>query len=207
MVDFSFIGKEGVIAQYEDIISMIGYNVARYFKSKNFKNDKLCEMSTKDILLSYINRPDEDPSIWLKSMFDIEFNVELYKNSAVVWQPNWMYFYKVAKAAYDNGIKKIYVHTDKHVPMIENYITTFDVPVKYLTGDIKMVLQEHVNYTYLTTSPTNIKKCLEINTPIAITIFDDYMYLADIVASDTAEKLRKTDKFVSFSGLVSAGLI
>ena len=35
MVDFSFIGKEGVIAQYEDIISMIGYNVARYFKSKN----------------------------------------------------------------------------------------------------------------------------------------------------------------------------
>ena len=86
-------------------------------------------------------------------------------------------------------------------------MTVDDAVSKYLTGDIKMVLQEHVNYTYLTSSPTNIKKCLEINTPIAITIFDDYMYLADIVASDTAEKLRKTDKFVSFSGLVSAGLI
>jgi hypothetical protein len=55
MVDFSFVGKEGIIIQYEDIISMVGFNVIRYLRAKN-ANEKAMGMSLEDILLSYINR-------------------------------------------------------------------------------------------------------------------------------------------------------
>lgn len=208
MVDFSFIGKEGLIVQYDDIIAMVGYNVARYLKSKEYNNDKLRKMSTQDILLSYINRPNEDPSIWLREEFDIEFTVDKYKNSFVTWQPNWWYFYKVFKAAKDNGIKQLYVYTEKYIPIIESdYIKTFGVPIKYITGDIKQILSEHVNYTFMTASPSNILKCLDIEVPIAITIFDDFLCLADVVCDGIADKLREKTKFVNFSGVASAGLI
>ena len=63
MVDLSSMGKAGMIIQYEDIISMIGFNVARYFRSKGVSK-KLDNMSIQDVLLSYINRNDEDYSIW-----------------------------------------------------------------------------------------------------------------------------------------------
>ena len=56
MVDFSFIGKEGLIVQYDDIIAMVGYNVARYLKSKEYNKDELGKMSTQDSWVSYINR-------------------------------------------------------------------------------------------------------------------------------------------------------
>lgn len=207
MVDFSFIGKAGVIAQYEDIISMVGYNVARYLKSKDYDNEKLCKMSNKDILLSYINRPNENPSVWLKEEFDIDFVVDKYKNSFATWQPNWQYYYKITKAAYDNGIKQLYVYTEPHIPIIEEIIKTFQVPVKYIYGDLKKILSEHPNYTFMTASPSSLRKCLETEVPIAVTIFDDYMCLADIVIDNIGDKLRKTNKFVNFTGLVSAGLI
>lgn len=207
MFDLRFIGKEGVIVQWEDLIAMIGFNVARYLKSKEYKNDKLSKMSNEDILLSYINRPKEDPAIWLKEEFDIDFRVEDYKNSFVTWQPNWVYFYKLFKSAFDNGVKHLYVYTEKHIPMIETYIPTFDVPIKYITGDLKKVLSEHPNYTYMTASPSNVMKCLEIKVPLAITIFDDFMPLADVVANNVADQLREHNKFVNFTGLTSAGLI
>lgn len=208
MVDLSFIGKEGLIVQYDDIISMVGFNVARYLKTKNYDNEKLCEMSIEDILLSYINRPNEDPAIWLKEEFGIDFDIERYKDSAVAWQPNWVYFYKVFKAAYENNIKDLMIYSEKEIPMIQKYIeTTFDVPIKYITGDIVQILKEHMNYTFMTSSPTNIRKCLTIDVPIAITIFDDFMYLADIVIENVADQLRENNKFVNFTGLVSSGLI
>jgi hypothetical protein len=59
----------------------------------------------------------------------------------------------------------------------------------------------------MTASPSSLRKCLETEVPIAITIFDDYMCLADIVIDNIGDKLRKTNKFVNFTGLVSAGLI
>lgn len=207
MFDLSFIGKEGVIAQWDDIIAMIGFNVARYLKSKGYKNNKLSKMSNEDILLSYINRPNEDPAIWLKEEFDIDFRVEDYKDSMITWQPNWVYFYKVFKASYDNGVKNLYVYTDKHIPIVEQYITTFDVPIKYLHGDIIKILDEHPNYTFMTASSENLKKCLEVKAPLAIVIFDDFMHLADVVVDGIGDKLREHDKFVNFTGLVSAGLI
>ena len=74
MIDFRDIGKNGLIIQYEDIISMIGFNVARYFRSKGISN-KLDSMSVKDVLLSYINRDDENYAVWLKKEFDIDISL------------------------------------------------------------------------------------------------------------------------------------
>lgn len=207
MIDLSFIGKEGVIAQWDDIISMVGFNVARYLKSKNYKNDKLSKMSSEDILLSYINRPKEDPAIWLKEEFDIDFNIDMFKDSMITWQPNWIYFYKVFKSANENGVKHLCVYSEKHIPMIEKYIPTFNVPVEYVHGDISKILSERPNYTFMTASPSNVKKCLDLKVPIAITIFDDFMPLAEIVADNIADKLRENNKFVNFTGVISSGLI
>lgn len=207
MVDFSFIGREGLIIQWDDVIAMIGYNVARYLKSKGYKNDKLCEMSNEDILLSYINRPNEDPSIWLKENFDIEFDLNRYKDSIVTWQPNWAYPYRIIKAANDNKLQNLCIYYEKDIPIIRRYVETFDAPVEYLSGDISKILSEKVNYTFITASPTNIRKCLDLEVPLAITIVDDFMPIADIVIEDVATKLREKNKFVNFTGIVSAGLI
>lgn len=207
MVDFSFIGREGLIIQWDDVIAMIGYNVARYLKSKGYKNDKLCEMSNEDILLSYINRPNEDPAIWLKENFDIEFDLNRYKDSIVTWQPNWAYPYRIIKAANDNKLQNLCIYYEKDIPIIRRYVETFDAPVEYLSGDISKILSEKVNYTFITASPTNIRKCLDLEVPLAITIVDDFMPIADIVIEDVATKLREKNKFVNFTGIVSAGLI
>lgn len=207
MVDFSFIGREGLIIQWDDVIAMIGYNVARYLKSKGYKNDKLCEMSNEDILLSYINRPNEDPAIWLKENFDIEFDLSRYKDSIVTWQPNWAYPYRIIKAANDNKLQNLCIYYEKDIPIIRRYVKTFDAPVEYLSGDISKILSEKVNYTFITASPTNIRKCLDLEVPLAITIVDDFMPIADIVIEDVATKLREKNKFVNFTGIVSAGLI
>ena len=207
MVDFSFIGREGLIIQWDDVIAMIGYNVARYLKSKGYKNDKLCEMSNEDILLSYINRPNEDLAIWLKENFDIEFDLNRYKDSIVTWQPNWAYPYRIIKAANDNKLQNLCIYYEKDIPIIRRYVETFDAPVEYLSGDISKILSEKVNYTFITASPTNIRKCLDLEVPLAITIVDDFMPIADIVIEDVANKLREKNKFVNFTGIVSAGLI
>lgn len=207
MVDFSFIGREGLIIQWDDVIAMIGYNVARYLKSKGYKNDKLCKMSNEDILLSYINRPNEDPAIWLKENFDIEFDLSRYKDSIVTWQPNWAYPYRIIKAANDNKLQNLCIYYEKDIPIIRRYVETFDAPVEYLSGDISKILSEKVNYTFITASPTNIRKCLDLEVPLAITIVDDFMPIADIVIEDVATKLREKNKFVNFTGIVSAGLI
>lgn len=207
MIDLSFIGKEGIIMQYDDIISMIGFNVARYLKSKNIDNAKLSEMSTEDILLSYINRPHEDPSVWLKDTFDIEFDINRYLDSEIMWQPNWLYSYKVFKAAYENGIKNIFVYSSIHSPAVERYLETYKMPVGYITGDITNILPKRMNYTFMTASPSNIRKCLKLDVPLAITIVDDFMPIADIVIDNVADELRKRDKFVNFTGIVASGLI
>ena len=111
MLDFSFVGKEGLIIQYEDVISLIGFNVIRYLRAKN-ANEKAMGMSVEDILLSYINREKESPDIWLKDEFGVEFKVEDYLDSMNTFQPNWLYSYRVFDAAYKNGSKKKAAHPD-----------------------------------------------------------------------------------------------
>lgn len=204
MIDMSFIGKEGLIIQYEDIISMIGVNVIKYFISRK-SNEKACRMSFEDILLSYINRDSEDPAIWLKNEFDIDFDISKYTQSISTFQPNWLYSYKVFKAAHDNGLKNLMVFSDLYSPVIEKYIETYQLPIMYVTGDICNVLKENINCTYLTSSTKNIKKCLEVEVPFVLTICDDYMYTADILSEKIDEKLRQKNVFVNFTSIISAG--
>ena len=128
MVDFSFVGKEGIIIQYEDIISMVGFNVIRYLRAKN-ANEKAMGMSLEDILLSYINREKESPEIWLKNEFGIDFKVEDYLNSINAFQPNWLYSYKLFDAAYKNGTKKLIVYSIYDIPIIKNILISYPAPV------------------------------------------------------------------------------
>ena len=78
MLDLQFIGREGLIIDYTDIVSMIGFNIAKYIRSKNTCK-KLDRMSIEDILLSYINRSTEDISEWLRT-FDIEIDLDEFSS-------------------------------------------------------------------------------------------------------------------------------
>lgn len=206
MIDFSFVGKEGLIIQYEDIISLIGFNVVKYFRSKNV-NDKACKMSVEDILLSYLNRTTEDISTWLKIEFDIDFDIKDYQDSVALLQPNARYAYKIFDSAYKNGIKNLIIHSNSYSPVIEKFVNAFQVPIKYTHGDIVPILNENKNATFITSSLSNIEKCLDVKVPIALTIVDDYMYLADLINNKFDERLRKQNVFVLYTSILSAGII
>lgn len=206
MVDFSFIGKEGLIIQYEDIISLTGFNIVKYFRA-NKANDKACKMSIQDILLSYINRPDYDVQKWLKNDFDIECNLDDFMESINTLQPNMMYSYKVFDAAYKNGCKNLIIHSENKSHVIERFIETYQIPIKYTYGDIIPVLKENKNSTYITSLPSNIYKCLDNQTPIALTIVDDFMYVADIIIKKIDEELRKKNTYVCYTSILSAGIM
>jgi len=207
MIDFSFIGKEGLIVQYEDIVSMIGFNIASYFKLKGV-NEKINRMSTEDILLKYINRIDENLDKWLFNEFGIEFNMTDYLDSKIAFRPNLLYAYRIFDMAYKNGIKNLIIHSEYESNAIRNFInTTFQVPVNYTHGDIVPVLKNNKNSTYMTSSTSNIRKCLDIHIPIALTIVDEYMYLADIITNHIDDELRKRNVYVCYTGILSAGFI
>ena len=206
MVDFSFVGKEGIIIQYEDIVSMIGFNVIRYLRAKN-ANEEAMRMSVEDILLSYINREKESPEIWLKNEFGIDFKVEDYLNSINAFQPNWLYSYKLFDAAYKNGTKKLIVYSIYNIPIIKNILVSYPAPVEFATGDIKSVLEKNINATLMTSSTQTLKRCLETDVPAAITIVDDFLHLAPAVADNIGDKLKEKNKYVSYTSIIKGGFI
>lgn len=206
MIDFSFIGKEGLIIQYEDIISLMGFNVVCYLREQK-AFEKINKMSTADILLSYINRSTEDISSWLKKEFDIDFDIKNYIDSFAMLRPNLLYSYKIFSSAYKNGIKKLGIHSNYYSKAIEQAIQTYQIPIEYTYGDIIPVLNNRPNITYTTASTANIIKCSDIEVPIAITIVDDFMYTADVLINKIDDKLRNNGKFVCFTSVLSAGMI
>lgn len=206
MVDLSFIGKEGIIVQYEDIVSLLGFNIVKYLRSKHV-NDIACRMSIDDILQSYFDRETEDVSIWLKKEYDIDININDYLTSEHTFKPNMLYSYRIFLSAYKNGIKNLIIHSNTYSPVIEKYIETYQLPIKYTCGDIIPVLKANKNSTFLTSSPSNIRKCLDINTPIALTIVDDFMYVADIIRDKIDEKLREKNVYVCYTSIISAGIV
>jgi hypothetical protein len=206
MLDFSFVGKEGLIIQYEDVISLIGFNVIRYLRAKN-ANEKAMGMSLEDILLSYINREKENPEIWLKDEFGVDFKVEDYLESINAFQPNWLYSYKVFDAAYKNGIKNLKIYSVYDIPIIKKILTSFPAPVEFVTGDIVPVLEKNKNVTLITASEQTLKRCLETDIPAAITVVDDFLHLAPIVIDKIDDKLRGRNKYVSFTSVRSGGFI
>ena len=114
MVDLSDIGKAGMVIQYEDIVSMIGFNVAKYFYKKG-ASEKLDSMSIKDVLLSYINREDEDYSKWLNKEFDIQVKPQKMLTSFLTMQPNLMYSYKVFSSSHLENINSSLGNNDDYL--------------------------------------------------------------------------------------------
>lgn len=207
MIDLSFIGKEGLVIEYEDIISLIGMNTINYLIEKDVEKTIDVRMSSfEDILNSYINRSDKNISIWLSEHFNIDFDLSKFGDSFAVYKPNLFYAYKLIPHAFMNGIKNLYIHSQYESNAVyQNIITSFDVPIQYVHGDIYDILKDKVNYTYITANPDNVRRCLDIDTPLAITICDDYMSMSPIVQEHVDEELRKRGKFVSYTSVLSTG--
>lgn len=208
MIDASFIGKEGIIFQYEDIISLWGFNTILKMKETN---EKLVRMSNTDILTNYFNRKIQNPVEYMKTEYglDIPSLDVLYKSKSAL-QPNLLYAYRIIDAGYLNGIRNFFIHSNQYSEVIDDYIkTTFaDFPVKYVYGDIVPVLKERSNMTYLTSDVDNIIKCKENDVPpFALTIVDEYGYTGNCIADGTINIIREKGVYVSFTGIISAGII
>ena len=207
MIDFSEIGKTGMIIQFEDIVSMIGFNIVRYFKLKGL--DVLKDKDLGDLILSYVNRECESYDEWVTKVTGKEIRIESYIDSVNAFHPSWLYVYKVFSAAYKNGIKTLMIHSDIEIPFIQKHLlSTFNIPsVKYVYGDIVPILNQHPNITYLTASPKNIERCLDVTTPFALTICDDFIYTNEIIVKNIPERLKEQGKFVAYTSIFSSGFI
>jgi len=207
MIDLSFIGKEGIIVQYEDIVSMIGFNVARYFQSNNVI-DKLDKMTLVELLSSYLDRKDEDSSIWLKKEFNIDFDISKFITSPMTMKPNMLYSYKIFETSKNEGIHNMIVYSDIESDLIDTFISTYENPdVKCVHGNLLELLKEHPNYTYITASPKNINLCKELETPLLLVVCDDYMYSSYIYDSDIGKVLKEKQNIIlRYTSCVSAGI-
>jgi len=207
MVDLRVLGREGLIIEYTDIVSLVGYNIIKYLKSNNIKNDKIQGMSNDDILLSYVNRTDFNISKWIKDTFNIECDISDYLESDVAFKPNNVYAFKMFSYASKEHIKKLYIYSDKHSPIIEKNIKMFNVPeLKYIYGDILPILNEHPNSTLTTSNPNTIKRCYDVKAPTLITLVDDFMYVGEIIDTHLVDRLRGTNKIVMFTSISSNGI-
>lgn len=206
MVDLTNIGKDSLVFQYEDIISTIGFNIARQFYEKNI-NERMRGMSLEDVLRMYFDREKEDISEWLKDEFDIDFSKEQYLLSRKSMAPNLLYARKVIKYAYDDNIRKITIHSNDDSPLVQEAIKSFGIPIKYTHGDIVPVLRENVNGTFVTSNTQNIRKCFDVGVPFALTIVDDYMYLADMVKERIENTLIQKGVHTMYTSIISAGIL
>ena len=207
MVDFSFIGKDGIIIQFEDVVSMVGFNILRYFKLRGM--ECLKEYDLKQMILDYVNREEEDYNKWVSDIIQTPIKLETYIDSVNAFQPSWLYAYKIFSSAYKNGLNKLYIHSNEHIPFIQNDILpTFNIPsVKYVYGDIVPILNQNPNITYLTSLTSNIRECLDVEVPFALTIVDDFNYTFPIIEENIPDKLREKGTFVAFTGIKSSGFI
>ena len=206
MLDLSFIGKNGFIIQYEDIISLIGYNVILTLKKQNLVQG----MSDEDILLNYFNREINNPSEYIKQTYHIDFKIEDMYKSPKALRPNMYYAFKIFDAAYKNGITTLLVYSKRESNIIREYVNNQipGIPIEYVYGDIVPILKEHYNATFLTSDVEEINKLSSSDVPpFALTIVDDFMYTAPVVNQEYVYTLRKKGIFVGFTGIISAGLV
>ena len=207
MIDLSFLGKDGLMIQYEDVISIIGFNIIRYMINTNKCTEAMKRMSLEDILLSYLNRETYDINSWIKKEFGLEFDYLQAKESTTMLVPNFVYAYKVMQEARKQKITQLYIYSDIYYPAIEKLLSSFEVKeLKYVHGDLIPILSDKPNITFVTSKPDNIMKCLEVKTPFVLTIVDDFIYTKDIVEKKIDKQLREQGKFVFYTGILSGGI-
>lgn len=209
MFSLGEIGEAGMIIQYEDLISMTGYNVAKQFKSNNL-SEKLAGMSIQDVLASYLDREDEDYSIWLRKEFNIDINPDEMLSSFLSMQPNLLYSYKVFQASHKERKDNLYIYSDKYSKIAEECVQSYGFKgVQYIYGDIYKFIKEHPNSTFLTASTKSIDIIKNVDTPICLVICDDYRYTIDHLAKHKLDKelSDKENIFLRYTSVISAGVI
>jgi len=206
MIDMSFIGKDGFIIQYEDIISLWGYNVLLQLRDAKL----IGESEPDSLLLDYFNREIENPFDYILDKYHINFPTDKVYKSKKALRPNLLYAFKIFSAAHRNGIKNLLVYSNKESQIIRDYIVNEipDVPITYVHGDVIPVIKQHPNCTFLTSNIDTIKRLqTESVPPFALTIVDTFMYVAPVVKEEFINSLREKGIFVGFTNILSAGLI
>jgi len=205
MIDLETIGKAGLIIQYEDVISLMGYNIAEYFK-QNKLNEKFERMSYGDILLSYINREHYDIDEWFKTVFDYQINISKLLSSKIMMKPNLVYAYKVFHEAAKQGNSNLMIYSNHYSDAIESLLPSFEVPaLTYQHDNLVELLNNHRNCTFITNNPDSIELCKSVKAPFVLTIPDDFQYITDISLAGIDE-LRKQYKLVFFTSVISGGI-
>lgn len=206
MIDASGIGKAGLIIQYEDVISLLGYNIAEYLRD-NKVNDKFDRMSHEDILLSYLNREHESINQWFSDVFEYDINYKTLGESRIMCKPNMCYAYKVFQESIKNGITNLMIYSNDYFKAIEDYLKSFGIKsLQYQHGNIVELLDNNPNCTFITNNSDAISKCTDVKAPFVLTIADDFIYVRDILSSGICEELRNQSKLVFFTNILSGGI-
>jgi len=206
MVDLTNMGRAGLIIQYEDVISLMGYNIVEYLKDNKI-NDKFERMSHEDILLSYFNREHYNINAWIKETFDFELNVYELMESRIMLKPNMIYAYKVFQESAKQGVSNLMIYSNHPSDAITSYLPSFNIPcLKHESENIVDILNHNPNCTFITSNPDSIQLCTEVKAPFVLTIIDEFLYVKDILLTGVDETLRKQNKLVFFTGILSGGL-
>lgn len=210
MVDLSFIGKEGIICSYEEIVAMVGYNVA-----DQYRKNKIIDVSDQQLISDYINRKEYNFSEYLqkqgipKEDADYISQEEVFYESAYALKPTNKFIYKIFDAAKIQSIPYLAIYSRQYSSHIEKYIKgSFPFKVEYVYGDIDPIIKEHVNSTIVTSDLNIINKCATIEEPIVLTVCDDFLYLSQMFQDGTEGKIQKKDNvFLGYISCITAGFI
>jgi len=206
MVDLSVVGKAGLIIQYEDVISLMGYNIAEYLR-KNKVNDKFESMSHEDMLLSYLNREHYDINQWIKDTFDYDLDIHQLWSSRIMMKPNFVYAYKVFQESSKQGVTNLMVYSNHESDAIQAFLPSFECgSLTYHHGDLVELLNHNPNCTFITSNPDSIALCKEVKAPFVLTIVDEFLYVKDILLTRVDDELRSQNKLVFFTGILSGGV-
>lgn len=210
MLDLSFIGKEGIICSYEEIVAMVGYNVA-----DQYRKNKIIDVSDQQLISDYINRKEYNFSEYLqkqgipKEDADYISQEEVFYESAYALKPTNKFIYKIFDAAKIQSIPYLAIYSRQYSSHIEKYIKgSFPFKVEYVYGDIDPIIKEHVNSTIVTSDLNIINKCATIEEPIVLTVCDDFLYLSQMFQDGTEGKIQKKDNvFLGYISCITAGFI
>ena len=210
MLDLSFIGKEGIICSYEEIVAMVGYNVA-----DQYRKNKIIDISDQQLISDYVNRKEYNFSEYLqkqgipKEDADYISQEEVFYESAYALKPTNKFIYKIFDAAKIQSIPYLAIYSRQYSSHIEKYIKgSFPFKVEYVYGDIDPIIKEHVNSTIVTSDLNIINKCATIEEPIVLTVCDDFLYLSQMFQDGTEGKIQKKDNvFLGYISCITAGFI
>ena len=210
MLDLSFIGKEGIICSYEEIVAMVGYNVA-----DQYRKNKIIDVSDQQLISDYVNRKEYNFSEYLqkqgipKEDADFISQEEVFYESAYALKPTNKFIYKIFDAAKIQSVPYLAIYSRQYSSHIEKYIKgSFPFKVEYVYGDIDPIIKEHVNSTIVTSDLNIINKCATIEEPIVLTVCDDFLYLSQMFQDGTEGKIQKKDNvFLGYISCITAGFI